>query len=159
MWNGLSKKNRIKLEGVQRAATRFILSYPKDMSYKDRLLKLQILPLSYRRDSADIKLLYKLIYCDTNFNLANYVRFCNSGIVFTRSNADPNMLCTPHCNTDCFKSTFFNRIVNTWNSLPISIRLSKSISTLKNNIHNLLLNRTSDFNPSCCCCLYTTCSS
>ena len=42
------------LENVQRRATKFILNYPTDLNYKQRLLKLSILPLEYRRDLKDV---------------------------------------------------------------------------------------------------------
>ena len=41
------------LEGVQRKATKFILNYPLHIGYKERLTKLNILPLEYRRDMKD----------------------------------------------------------------------------------------------------------
>ena len=47
------------LENVQRIATEFILNYPKDMSYKDRFLKLNLLPLEYRMDLKDLVLIFK----------------------------------------------------------------------------------------------------
>ena len=36
----------------------FILNYPRDMSYRDRLLKLSLLPLEYRREMKDLVLIY-----------------------------------------------------------------------------------------------------
>ena len=37
------------LENVQRRATKFILGYPENMNYKERLSILGIMPLEYRR--------------------------------------------------------------------------------------------------------------
>ena len=47
-------KDKPLLENVQRRATKFILNYSKDMSYKDRLRKLNLLPQEYRRDLKDL---------------------------------------------------------------------------------------------------------
>ena len=47
------------LENVQGRATKFILNYPKGRSYKDRLLKLTLLPLEYRRELKDLVLIIK----------------------------------------------------------------------------------------------------
>ena len=44
---------KLLLENVQWRATKFILNYPKDMTYKERLLKLKLLPLGYCRDISD----------------------------------------------------------------------------------------------------------
>ena len=46
--------HKLLLENVQWRATKFILNYPKDMTYKERLLKLKLLPLGYCRDISDL---------------------------------------------------------------------------------------------------------
>ena len=53
LWSPYTCKDKPLLENVQRRATKFILNYSKDMSYKDRLRKLNLLPLEYRRDLKD----------------------------------------------------------------------------------------------------------
>ena len=52
-WNGLTQCNKVQIERVQRAATRFILNYP-NMSYTERLSALNLLPLATRRDMLDL---------------------------------------------------------------------------------------------------------
>ena len=47
----------IDIENVQRRATKFILNYPKGMSHRDRLVKLPLLPLEYRREMKDLVLI------------------------------------------------------------------------------------------------------
>ena len=42
--------------------------------------------------------------------------------------------------TDGFKYSFFNRIVNEWNSLPNHIRESNSIATFKKNVSSFIKN-------------------
>ena len=61
VWSGLTQQNVKDIERVQRAATRYILDYP-DMSYKDRLSELNLLPLSYRRDIADAHFMFKYMH-------------------------------------------------------------------------------------------------
>jgi len=46
------------LENVQRRATKFILNHPRDMSYRDRLVKFSLLPLESRREMKDLVLIY-----------------------------------------------------------------------------------------------------
>ena len=50
-------KDKLLLENVQRRATKFILNYPRDMSYRDWLVKLSLLPLEYRREMKDLVLI------------------------------------------------------------------------------------------------------
>ena len=46
LWSPYTVKERALIENVQRRATKFILHYPgRDLSYKDRLVKLHLLPL------------------------------------------------------------------------------------------------------------------
>ena len=59
LWSPCTCKDKLLLETVQRRATKFILNYPKDMSYKDRLLKLNILPLECKRNLKDLVLIFK----------------------------------------------------------------------------------------------------
>ena len=60
LWSPSSVKERALIENVQNSATKFILNCPgRDVSYKDRLAKLHQLPLEYRREIADLTLLYK----------------------------------------------------------------------------------------------------
>ena len=40
---------------------KFILRYPKDTNYKQRLIRLSMLPLEYRREIADLVLLFNTI--------------------------------------------------------------------------------------------------
>ena len=39
--------NRFLVEGIQRKATRFIVGKGSDLSYRDRLIMLRLLPLNY----------------------------------------------------------------------------------------------------------------
>ena len=45
-----------------------------------------------------------------------------------------------YARTNTFKFSFFNRIVDMWNSLPFSIRSVSSISSFKRGVRNLLMN-------------------
>ena len=67
------------LEGVQRRATRFILScHPNpDLrpGYKSRLISLGMLPISYWLECRDLCFMYKAVNGAYNFPLNNYVSF------------------------------------------------------------------------------------
>jgi hypothetical protein len=56
-----SAKQRKLIETVPRRATKFIANYPpRDVTYRDRLVSLNILPLEHRRELYDLTLLYKI---------------------------------------------------------------------------------------------------
>lgn len=42
LWSPYTLKDKLLLENVQRRATKFILNYARDLSYRDRLLKLSL---------------------------------------------------------------------------------------------------------------------
>ena len=93
LWSGTSKGNLQLIEGIQRRATNYILHYP-DIDYRERLSKLKLLPLSFRREIIDLTffLKCKLELCDLNLN--NFVVY-NSTLQnrpTTRSSADPLLL-------------------------------------------------------------------
>ena len=61
MWCPYITKHRALIENVQRGATKYILNYPSNMSCKERLIKLNILPLEDRRETSDLLLCFKSI--------------------------------------------------------------------------------------------------
>lgn len=120
VWGGLSVGNSEKIERVQRSATKYILDF-EELSYTKRLCKLNLLPLSYRRDKADILFFHKCVY-EKCIDIDNYVKFtCNNARV-SRSSLDSTRLRVPCCKTQTRKLLYFARIVNLWNNIPVNIR-------------------------------------
>ena len=61
-----------KVEQVQRRSSRWILRTPKDeSSYKERLILLDLLPLSLDRELKDLIFFYKCLYCSTDLVVRN----------------------------------------------------------------------------------------
>ena len=59
VWNPYKKKHIIALENVQRRATKLILGF-KDMTYENRLRRLKLPTLAYRRKRGDMIEAFKL---------------------------------------------------------------------------------------------------
>ena len=157
-WNGLTKSNKVKIERIQRAATRYILNYP-NMSYVERLTELNLLPLTIRRDVLDLKFFYKCLKGIIAIDINSHVNFvCNNHThMSTRNSSDPSLLDIPLCRTNIFQNSYFNRIVYSWNKLPLYIRSSENIKIFTRAL-NLYCNRIlPSFNPDCCCTLYQKC--
>ena len=70
VWSPYTIKHHLLIENVQRRATKFILNYPENMPYTERLQKAKLLPLEFRREICDLILLFKskhrLITMDIN---------------------------------------------------------------------------------------------
>ena len=114
-----SPVNNVKLakrvEKVQRRATKWILMNG-DITYKERLLSLNLLPLSYDREIKDLTFFYKALFGFVNVDLSNFVSFVNHGRTRLSRSSD-KILQTPLCKTTTFQSSYYNRIVKIWNTV------------------------------------------
>ena len=72
VWSSHRKENLMKIEGVQRRDTRFILR--SDIGYKDRLSACGLMPLSLQREMLDLSFLFK---CRQGFHSLNLCDFCS----------------------------------------------------------------------------------
>ena len=102
-----------KVERVQRCATRWILqTRVGEVSYKDRLIKLDLLPLSYDRELKDLSFLCKCVYNHIDLNVHCFVDFISHGRARLSNSLNQK---TPTCRTSTFQASYFNRIIKLWN--------------------------------------------
>jgi hypothetical protein len=157
VWSGMTVNETILIERVQRAATRFILHSP-DIDYHERLMKLQMMPLTLRRDYLDLCMFFK--YCKGlhfKVDIENYVTFVNRNTVNTRNNQEQKV-CIPITNTFACQKTFFFRIIFMWNILAEGVRNCDHIKTFKHEITKLLLNHMENyFYPNVVCSWHLVC--
>jgi hypothetical protein len=115
IWSPYQSLNRISLEKLQRRATRWILQVKTgDITYKDWLLALNLLPFTYDREIKDLTFFFKLLHGYYDLNVSDYVLFVSH--CRTRNCENPSlMLKVRSCKTSTFQSSFFNRIVPLWN--------------------------------------------
>ena len=87
------------------------------MSYDDRLCRLKLPTLNYRRIRGDMIELYEIITgkYDSNYDLQLYLRSELVHAFVTRGNY--YKLVPQHCRYDLRKYYFTNRVVPVWNSL------------------------------------------
>jgi hypothetical protein len=113
--------------------TRWILkTRVDDTSYKDRLLVLRLLPLTYDREVKDLVFFYKALYGLIDLNINDYVTFVSHGR--TRLIQNPSIMLKPNfCKTTTFQASYFNRIVKLWNLICTVAPFScfSSVSTFK----------------------------
>ena len=130
VWSPHTKRNINNLEQVQSRATRFTLGM--DYSRHERLSKLNLLYLQYRREINDLVFFFK---CFTNIfklNILDYVSF--RSCINPVRNVDYLSLDVPFSRTDVFKNSLFVRISRLWNELPLSIRQSNTLSIVRKNL-------------------------
>ena len=127
LWAPQSRTLTLEVENIQRRASRFICKN-SELSCKDRLLNLNLLPINYWLEYLDLLFFYKCIYGLIDINLDNLVQFCSrrsprgsAGLFLNNKTA----------NTSLFRNSFFIRITNLWNALPIAIRSEVEIVPFK----------------------------
>ena len=117
VWSPYLKNEITKLEQVQRRATKQIPDL-KDMSYKERLIKLRLPTLAYRRMRGDLIEVYKLLsnkYDTQVFDLLSLHRDMNPNST-TRGHS--LKLCKKRFHHKFSQYTFTRRVVDLWNQLP-----------------------------------------
>ena len=115
------------IEDVQRRFTKRIIGIG-DMDYEQRLVKLKLPSLEYRRCRGDMIETYKITH-----NLYDTVT-TSKLFTFNKSvtRGHPYKLTKFGTNTTLFREFFTNRVVNNWNSLPRAVVMSGSINSFKN---------------------------
>ena len=124
-----TKRGIEKIEKIQNRATKFILR--SDDCYADRLKELNLLSLKKRRLLADLTFLYKALHGIIDIDVEPYVDFYKESDHYSFRHNDKLTLRMRYARTNVFKYSFFNRVVKTWNSLPLSIREATSVNTFK----------------------------
>ena len=133
VWSVATKKNLMALEAVQRRATKYILGFPCGDTYKARLIKCNLQPLSYRRELLDLVFLYKCLngYYSVKLDTLFPVHTNNLDL----RNSDNSIRFKPsRCHTETFRYSYANRTIVTWNNLPCTIKASTSVSMFKTRL-------------------------
>lgn len=133
IWHPYLVKEIVRLERVQRRATKYILNdYRSD--YKSRLVSLNLLPLMYILELNDVMFCVKSLQSPTrDFNIRDFITFSSGG---TRSSTAMKMAHTRSISNSS-RHFYFNRIARLWNSLP-PFDLQSSPITIKDHLYVFL---------------------
>ena len=141
VWSPHQSNLKIKLEQIQRHATRWILKVKVGyVPYRDRLSILNMLPLCYDREIRDLMFFYNALHGLYDLNVEDFVSFVTHGQTRLSSNS------TVVLKTITFQAIFLNQIVKIWNSICKVATCSSftSVTTFKtfliNHYNELLLN-------------------
>ena len=140
VWAPYKAKHIEILENVQKRATRQVPEL-KNLSYEERLKKLKLPTLTYRRHRGDMINVYKILHklfdseaCDNILPLrhdtvdAEGLRTNNLDLYKRR----------PH--KDIRKYNFTYRVVSLWNSLPSHVVNAPTLNTFKNRLDRIWAN-------------------
>ena len=128
-----TKKNIQLVENIQKGATK-ILPELKDLPYRERLIRLNLPTLHYRRKRFDLIQLYKIVHGFEDIQPGKFVEFndnCMRGHLFK--------IQKPSCRKTLRINSFPTRCINLWNSLSEEIVSSDSVLKFKTRLHKFLM--------------------
>jgi hypothetical protein len=135
-WMPWLKKDKILLENVQRRSTKLVTGL-FNVNHQEREQILGLFPLSYRQLRGDLILTYKLVRTP-DFPLRMEDFFSLSRSVQLRGH--PWKLTKERSNLLTRQSSFSQRVINKWNSLPSSVVAAPTLEIFKFSLDNFLAN-------------------
>ena len=131
-WSPFYWKDIDEIESVQRRATKLVPGFG-ELSYEDRLRKLDLPCLRYRRLRGDMIYIYKYLIDGMAANRSLFHRAVDSS---TRGH--PFKLLKPRCNKNVRQGFFTQRNIDFWNSLPAHVVNAPSLNGFKSNFDRVL---------------------
>jgi len=126
VWSLITSTNINKLEAVQRSFFSKINGF-KSLSYRERLTKLRVHSLPYRRSLCNMLLLYNIFQGTSKIDFGYHFILREPSI--TRGHS--LKLCIPRLNRLVTRRCLIPRCSNQWNSLPDSILAKTSYKTFR----------------------------
>ena len=120
VWCPFTKRNVNKLERIQRRATGFILK--SNEPYDVRLSKLNLLTLEQSRFVADVPFLFKALNGHLDVDFSQFLDFYSQEDRYLLRHFDTTSFKKKYARTNMLKNSYFYRIVDKWNSLPLEVR-------------------------------------
>ena len=133
VWSPHLNKYKEQLENVQRRATKLVPGL-NQLSYPERLKKLKLPTLAYRRTRGDMIQAYKIL----TDNKDSYDKTLPPLFIASKTGCRGHRkkLFLPGTNKDIGKFNFTNRIIILWNNLPDYVINSKDLLQFEKNLDN-----------------------
>ena len=120
-------KDHKEIEKVQKRATKLVKSI-SHLPYGERLKKLNLTTLYYRRQRADVLQVFRIIKGIDKLDIGNFFELnCRP------SRYNSLKLIKPRALTSHKQFSFSHRVINNWNELPDSVVLSDNLNIFKRN--------------------------
>ena len=129
VWAPYRMKHVELIEGVQRRATKQ-LPGTKNLTYAERLRRLKVPTLSYRRVRGDMIEVYKIIMIISgkyDAKAGNFIKMHADNTQRTGTRGNSKKLFHQRARLEVRRHSFNVRVVQTWNSLPDEIVCAKSL--------------------------------
>lgn len=143
IWHPCLKRDQEKLEKVQRRATKAVPTL-KDKSYPERLARLKLPSLSYRRHRADLIQTFRIVRGEDDLEPTSFFKFREDA----RTRGHNYKMEKPRAETRRRQNSFSHRTVTEWNNLSEQAINSTSINSFKSNLEKAWKSKKQKFNPS-----------
>jgi ribonuclease P/MRP protein subunit RPP40 len=129
IWSPYLVKHIEQIENVQRRATKQIPGMA-DLSYMDRLRRLKLPTLSYRRVRGDMIELFKILTGKYDPEVSSFIQVAGD----TTTRGHNLKLYKRRARLNIRKNSFVFRSVDLWNSLPSSVVTAKTVVTFESRL-------------------------
>lgn len=129
VWGPMLCGDQDAVERVQRRATKLVIEI-RHLSYEERLNKVHLPSMYYRRCRGDLILVYQIVTHKLNVIPGDFFKMDNSG----RTRGHPLKIQQPHIRTQLRQNSFCIRVVPLWNSLPTDVVMAPNVNIFKNRL-------------------------
>ncbi len=136
VWSPRLKRNINALEAVQRRATKLI-PHLSNLTYEERLNKLKLPSLVYRRNRNDMIQVFKYLHNIWNCNNDSPLELVSD----QRTRGHQYKLFKNRWETALRGHFFANRVVNLWNELPEAVTTAESVDSFKQGLDQFWANK------------------
>ena len=143
VWSPSTIRDQRRIEGVQRRATKLVSSV-SELSHHERLRKLGIPSLQYRRMRADMLQVYKILHGIERINPDVFFELADG----TRTRGHKYKIIKQRCSTSFMLHSFSHRVVDIWNALPEHVVDSPNVNIFKTRLNTVWKNHPNKFAPS-----------
>ena len=133
VWFPHKVKHIEMIEGVQRRATKQIPGL-SDLSYEQRLRKLKLPTLKYRRHRGDMIEIYKIVSGKYDNQASNFIKLRKDHVQRDQGRGNSKKLLVQRPKLNTRKYSFSVRSASVWNSLPEEVVCAKSLNSFKNRL-------------------------
>jgi hypothetical protein len=141
VWNPWYVKDISALEKIQERAVR-MCSGLKSNTYENKLKEVGLDTLVTRREKIDLTQVWKILHGFDNLDESIFFsRLRHNTDRTTRAASSEFNLMRTHCNLDVRRHFFSNRIIESWNSLPESIKAAPTINSFKSRLEEYFSDR------------------
>ncbi|KAK3099765.1 hypothetical protein FSP39_009263 [Pinctada imbricata] len=106
----------------------------KNLSYEERLRKLKLPTLKYRRNRGDMIEVYKIISKKYDPEASNFIMLRKDYTERETNRGNTKKLLVQRPKLNIRKYSFSVRVTHLWNSLPESVVSAKTLNTFKNRL-------------------------